>query len=226
MIGVVRIITMNFRLTKYVLGFLETNTFLLQAGNHMLVIDPGYDISMFEKCSATDSVTVLLTHEHFDHITGLNELRRKTQCCVIASEPCSSRIQNVRTNMSAYADVLAELAEKPRSEAFEPFVCDKANIVFDDEYLFDWMGNPVKIVATPGHSAGSCCIVIDDLLFVGDTILDNNLMTRFPGSNNKIYQKKTVPLLKELLGVVNTVYPGHGNTMMPDEALGIICGVK
>ena len=213
---------MDIHLTKCVWGFLETNMYVLQTGNHILVIDPVADKSMLEKYCAADSVTVLLTHEHFDHITGLNELRRITQCCVISSEACSERIQNIRTNMSAYADVLAELAEKPLNKTIEPFVCSKADIVFKDRYFFDWKGNKVKIIATPGHSAGSSCVLFDDMLFVGDTILDNKLMIRFPGSNKRIYQEKTIPQLKKLLKVANSVYPGHGKVMSCDKAMRII----
>lgn len=213
---------MDIQLTKYVWGFLETNMYVLQTGNHILVIDPVADTSVLEKCCALDSVTVLLTHEHFDHITGLNELRRMVCCRVIASETCSERIQNIRTNMSAYTDVLAEIAEKPLKETFEPFICNQADVIFKDEYSFDWMGHQVKVIATPGHSAGSCCILIDDMLFVGDTILDNNLMTRFPGSNKKIYQEETVPKLKGLLEVAKIVYLGHGDVMAPGVAMRII----
>ena len=85
---------MDIQLTKYVWGFLDTNMYVLQTGNHVLVIDPVADTSMLEKCCAADSVIVFLTHEHFDHITGLNKLRSMVYCRVIASERCSERIQD------------------------------------------------------------------------------------------------------------------------------------
>ena len=67
------------------------------------------------------------------------------------------------------------------------------------------------LFSTPEHSAGSCCIVVDDLLFVGDTLLENNLMVKFPGSSNKLYRSVTAPLQEKwLLG--NRVY-GHGDVM-------------
>ena len=86
--------------------------------------------------------------------------------------------------------------------------------------------------SAPGHSAGSCCIVLDDMLFVGDTVLENNLMVKFPGSSKKLYRSVTVPLLEKLLtgtlapeNRITHVYPGHGDVMMPETALGIIRGV-
>jgi glyoxylase-like metal-dependent hydrolase (beta-lactamase superfamily II) len=80
---------------------------------------------------------------------------------------------------------------------------------------------------TPGHSAGSCCIVVDDMLFVGDTVLENDLMVKFPGSSKKLYRSVTAPLLENwLLGNrISCVYPGHGDVMSPEMALGLIRGV-
>ena len=33
----------------------------------------------------------------------------------------------------------------------------------------------MELFSTSGHSARSCCIMLDDMLFVGDTVLENNL---------------------------------------------------
>ena len=69
--------------------------------------------------------------------------------------------------------------------------------------------------------------MVDDLLFVGDTILENNLMVKFPGSSKKLYREVTVPLLEEWLqgNRISCVYPGHGDVMSPEVALGLIRGV-
>lgn len=85
----------------------------------------------------------------------------------------------------------------------------------------------MELFSTPGHSAGSCCIVVDDLLFVGDTVLENNLMVKFPGSSKKLYRSVTAPLLEKwLLGNrVSCVYPGHGDVMSPEVMLRLVRGV-
>lgn len=174
-------------------------------------------------------ITVLLTHEHFDHIAGLNQLRGvcAPSCVVIAGETCSERIQDTKANLSAYADVLTQLGGKQIPEHWSPFCCKAADIAFDNRYAFRWMRHGVKLCSAPGHSIGSCCIVLDDMLFVGDTVLENNLMVKFPGSSKKLYRSVTVPLLEKLLlgGRIKGVYPGHGDVMMPETALGIIRGV-
>ena len=211
---------------KFVSGFLDTNTYLLEEDGHLLIIDPADYADLLEKCRNAASVTVLLTHEHFDHISGLNRIRDlcASSCRVIAGATCSERIQDEKGNLSAYADVLAGLGGKQIPEHWSPFACKAADITFENQYAFRWMGHAVELFSTPGHSAGSCGIVVDELLFVGDTVLENNLMVKFPGSSKKLYRSVTVPLLEKwLLGNrISCVYPGHGDAMSPEMALRLI----
>ena len=201
----------------------------MEEDGHLLVIDPVDHAAVQEKCRDASTVTVLLTHEHFDHISWLNRIRElcASSCRVIAGATCSERIQDTKANLSAYADVLAELGGKQIPDPWSPFSCKAADITFDERYAFRWMGHGVELFSTPGHSAGSCCIVLDDMLFVGDTVLENNLMVKFPGSSKKLYRSVTAPLLEKLLveNRVTCVYPGHGDVMTAKVALELIRGV-
>ena len=120
-----------------------------------------------------------------------------------------------------------ELSGKQIPENWSPFSCKAADITFDTRYAFCWRGHAVELFSAPGHSAGSCCIVVDDMLFVGDTVLENNLMVKFPGSSKKLYRSVTEPLLEKLLlgNRISCVYPGHGDAMSPEMTLGLIKGV-
>lgn len=213
----------------FISGFLDTNSYLLEEDGELLIIDPAEHAAVLERCREAATITVLLTHEHFDHISGLNRIRElcASSCRVIVGTTCSERIQDTKANLSAYADVLAQLGGKQIPEHWSTFSCKAADITFGDWYVFQWMGHAVELFSTPGHSVGSCCIVLDDLLFVGDTVLENNLMVRFPGSSKKLYRSVTVPLLEKLLveNQVSRVYPGHGDMMSPEVALGLIRGV-
>ena len=217
------------KVENHVSSFLDTNSYLLEEDGHLLIIDPADYADVLEKCRNAASVTVLLTHEHFDHISGLNRIRDlcASSCRVIAGVTCSERIQDEKGNLSAYADVLAGLGGKQIPEHWSPFACKAADITFENQYTFRWMGHAVEMFSTPGHSAGSCCIVVDDLLFVGDTVLENNLMVKFPGSSKKLYRSVTAPLLEKwLLGNrIFCVYPGHGDVISLEMAVEIIRSV-
>lgn len=236
---------------KITWDFLDSNMYILQEGNHYLVIDPIDNDATFKIAVNAASVTIFLTHEHFDHICGLNTLRDICECkyennyrvnkmnegtffrnsddsigssfcCVIASEKCSVRIQNTKANLSVYADTLGELSGKPIHRNIKPFKCNEANITFKDSFLFHWMGHSVELFSTPGHSAGSSCALVDNLLFVGDKVLENNLMVRFPGSSKALFKNVARVLLEKLLIKTSVVYPGHGNSISPDKATKII----
>ena len=214
----------------FVSGFLDTITYLFKMDRHLLIIDSADNAAMLERCKNVASVTVLLTHEHFDHISGLKRIRDccASSCVLIAGATCSELIQDTKANLSAYADVLAELSGKQIPEHWSPFVCKAADITFEDWYAFHWMGHAVELFSAPGHSDGSCCIVVDDLLFVGDTVLVNNLMVKFPGSSKKLYRSVTAPLLERLLveNRVSCVYPGHWDVMSPEMELGLVKDIK
>ena len=229
---------------KFLSGFLDTNTYVMEEDRHLLIIDPSDHAAVLKRCREAATVTVLLTHEHFDHISGLNRLRElcASSFRVIAGAVCSERIQDTKANLSAYADVLAELGGKQIPEHWSPFCCKAADITFDNHYAFRWVGHEVELFSAPGHSAGSCCIVLDGMLFVGDTVLENNLMVKFPGSSKKLYRSVTAPLLEKLLvggqlqgqlqpealtlkNRVTRVYPGHGDVMTSEIALELIRGV-
>ena len=124
------------KVEKFVSGFLDTNTYLLEEDGHLLIIDPADYADVLEKCRNVASVTVLLTHEHFDHISGLNRIRDlcASSCRVIAGETCSKRMQDTKANLSAYADVLAELGGKQIPEHWSPFACKAADITFGNHY--------------------------------------------------------------------------------------------
>ena len=57
----------------------------------------------------------------------------------------------------------------------------------------------MELFYAPGHSIEGSCILLDDMLFVGDTVLENNLMVKFPSSSKRFYKEVTVPLLEKLL---------------------------
>lgn len=167
---------------------------------------------------------MLLTHEHYDHICALNEMRNRYSAPVISSKPCSDAIQNPGKNLSRVFNlVLAFKADKARGQEPEqkneastdihivPYRAEAADITFQGELVVNWKEHEIRIWEAPGHSKGSVLIVIDgDLLFSGDTLSwDYELITSFPGGSRKEYQHVTQPLLMNMESHME-VYPGHG----------------
>ena len=66
------------KITKIPVGYLESNCYVLEEDNKVIVIDPGDD---YEKISRSlknkDVIKVLITHYHPDHIGALNHFEKE-----------------------------------------------------------------------------------------------------------------------------------------------------
>lgn len=202
---------MGLEVYKFIWNYLDSNMYIIKRKRKALVIDPVDLAEAYAFLDNTDEVTVLLTHEHFDHVCGLNRMREEHKCIVIAQEYCSERIQDSKKNLSAYAEAMAELSGKTVQKEIVPFICEGADIVFQSQYEFEWEGTSVLLIATPGHSPGSACILFEKKLFVGDSLLERGPMYRYPGGNVNVYVEKTIPIIKELIEKSDIIYQGHGS---------------
>lgn len=166
----------------------------------VIVLDPadrGGDIyrSITEKGFHIGAI--LLTHGHFDHIWGAEELREKSGTKIYAYEKEQPLCESSQLNLSA---------QMGRACTIKP-----------DYYLKDGEKVQVgdlncKLLATPGHTAGSCCYYFenDGVVMSGDTLFCQSVgRTDFPtGSMSDIVRS-----VKEKLMVLPDevkVYPGHG----------------
>lgn len=60
---------------KIVVGFLQTNCYILYKNNNCLIIDPGSDYTtIIEEAKNLNILGILLTHRHPDHIGALQSL--------------------------------------------------------------------------------------------------------------------------------------------------------
>lgn len=205
---------------------IDSNTYLLVFGKDKIVIDPNDNTDLYEYIAHNERVYVLLTHEHFDHIYGLNELRKYCTCTVICSDDCSKNIQSDISNFSKTAQVLLDFHYKlyPNEQKMdykvEPFICSAADVTFENSYSFELEGHTFSFIKSPGHSKGSVLIILDDkYLFSGDSLLPIPVITRFPGGSTKDYWSHTVPLLECFKEKISTVFPGHGEPGSMDDMM-------
>lgn len=142
---------------------------------------------------------ILLTHGHFDHIWGVEQLKELSGAKVYAYEGEKELCENASLNVSKGAG--------------------RACTVKADEYVKDGeeitaAGISCRLIATPGHTAGSCCYYFEDdkMLISGDTLFQESVgRTDLPtGSMSTLVRsvkEKLLPLPEEV-----KVYPGHGES--------------
>lgn len=197
-------------------GDLGTNCFLLinEDTKELLVVDPGGQGKRLAERITDHGFTakgILLTHGHFDHTDGMEDLK--------ASLP---------NPVKAYAlDKEEKLLEDPSLNLSGGFGIGgrsyKADEFFRDGETVTLAGLTFKVIATPGHTPGSCCFYFeeDGVLISGDTLFEQSVgRTDFPGGS----MQALVSSIKEKLFVLpdeTLVLPGHmGTTTIGDEKQG------
>ena len=207
----------HMKVHKYIMPAITSNMYILIMDEQALVVDPHENDEAAEllESSGVKEITILLTHEHFDHISGVNFFREKWPCKTYGNNKCKEMVEDPAKNLAAF--FMAIFISKPEEERqmaqslfAEDYAC-QADVGFDKEYDMDFMGLSVKMMETPGHSPGSICILINDkYLFSGDSLVDGNkVITRLPGGSRKEYNQITRPFLESLPEDV-IVFPGHG----------------
>jgi len=214
---------------------IEENTYIVydDKQRHCVIIDP-FDASAVDEFLDSEKLTpdyVFLTHEHIDHINGLNGLKMRYDIKVICSEECSRRICDPRENLSMYFQIL--LTVNSRIKIPEEYISSQkiysadapADIVFTKDVEMDWNGSAIRCISTPGHTSASICIVFEtEMIFTGDSLLrDEETVTRLPSGSKKDYMEKTIPFLRTLDNNI-LVLPGHGEEFILKEKCDFLTG--
>lgn len=189
------------------MGLFETNVFLLEneeTGEAVIIDAPERGEWIYEKCLSEgfQPVAVLLTHGHIDHIMGIMGLRRAAkergeELPVYVCDTEADLLQDPERNLSLYfgfGDVRV-----------------KADKTFRDGDILTPAGLTCRVIATPGHTPGSCCFYFEkeQVLISGDTLFADSVgRTDFPGGS----AAELVRSIRERLYTLPedvTVYPGH-----------------
>ncbi len=138
------------------------------------VIDAGVFNNRFEAIIRSMGIEklkyILLTHGHFDHIMGVQKLKRSLGGEIVIHKMDADCLYDSKKSLSSKWGFLC-----PSFEA------DKT--VTDGDVLF--LGKEkIEVIHTPGHTVGSVCYKTDRILFTGDTLFHMTCgRTDFPGGS-------------------------------------------
>lgn len=195
----------------------DSNCYVICCEKECMVIDPNsFELlePMLQKWNIHPSL-VLLTHEHCDHIGGLNKLREKYETVVIASSACSAGMQSAKENMSRMMEMfLYYKSSETKMVPYQPFICRASDLQFYDEIRLQFGARPLWMRSLPGHTHGSSVIVYDGILFSGDYLLPGDkVITRLPGGSEEEYEACARPWLSQIPDGTR-VCPGHGEPFL------------
>lgn len=191
----------DIQIETLIVGPVQTNCMIVyrSGSDACVVIDPGEDAGRVAgriRERKLKNEAVLLTHGHFDHITGVSELLSLAGGKVYAYEAERELMMTPALNGSEMAGY---------ETAIEP------ECLLTDGQLLTLAGMEFRVIHTPGHTRGSCCYYMEkeELLFSGDTVFMESVgRTDFPtGSPGQLTESvKRLMTLPERV----KIYPGHG----------------
>lgn len=183
---------------KIVSEIMDVNSYiLLNEKNEAIVVDPSFEtqriINVLEE-EKLNLIAVLLTHGHFDHIAGVDELREYKKVPVYINKKDALMLTDASLNGSA--------------GMYYPVTVEKADVEIDNQ-IVNIGSFEVKALNTPGHSKGSMCFFIDDIMISGDTLF-NMSIGRTDLKGGSFDEMKTSLEKLKLIDKDYVVYPGHG----------------
>lgn len=191
------------------------NAYLVTDGTGGIVIDPGQgeEIVNFLKDQKICLDSIILTHEHCDHMAGLEALKNAfPDTPVIASAACSRNLSDTKLNMSGRMDLyLLFLNKQAAKQKYPKIVYGRTDIEIAENSELFWRDHKLEFTLLPGHTPGSMGILLDgEHFFSGDYLIrDQKTITRFPGGDETVYEQVTRPFLKKLKKQTH-IWPGHG----------------
>ena len=198
------------RIQRIESDLLCSNMYVIEDNGHAIIIDPCNKIE-YGRGLIVDMV--LLTHEHYDHISGVNEWKKNYNPDVVSSYQCSKRITSAKQNLSRYfhdfCEIQSWIKDVDLPQIDENYSC-KSDVCFMDSIEFEWEGHQIRMFVLPGHSKGSSGILIDEYYFFsGDSVMkDFDIELKFPGGSMLDWENISKKRIQDLPNKIH-VYPGH-----------------
>ena len=170
-----------------------------------VVIDPAMPYVYDEVQSMRLNVeAVLLTHGHFDHIAGVKPFL-DARVPIYIHEGDKGKCTGL------------DMLEYLNYYGIEPFTPTNLITCEGDLHL---AGFDIQVMETPGHSKGSVCYIIDNVIFSGDTLFAGSYgVYHFSDGDFALLKNSIVNKLFKLEGDYK-VYSGHGEVTTIDKEKG------
>ncbi|HIS36648.1 TPA: MBL fold metallo-hydrolase [Candidatus Scatousia excrementigallinarum] len=177
--------------------------------NNYLVIDKDTNEAVLIDCSENKQEIInevnmnnlnvkyiLITHGHFDHVLGINDMKNALGAEVIVPAEDLILIENINEHARFFGQEVIDIP-----------VHDKT---YDEGIELKLGKHEIEVIRTPGHTEGGVSLLIGKNLFSGDTLFKDSFgRTDLYGGNTK---KLLNSIVNELFNLPDNtiVYPGHG----------------
>lgn len=197
----------GFKLKSFSVGPLQCNCSLLwdEATKEAILVDPGDDApKILTEIKNLDLKvkTIVHTHAHFDHIGASAQVHAALKAPLMLHPADDMLWENIEMQGQMFGMKFDRI--------------ERWNQDLEDEMPLTLGGHHLKTLWTPGHTPGSCCFSVGEILFSGDTLFHRSIgRTDLWGGDFHQIQKS----IRERLYTLDddtTVICGHG----PNTAIG------
>ncbi|MFV0521670.1 MAG: MBL fold metallo-hydrolase [Mangrovibacterium sp.] len=195
------------QIKKFIFNYVQENTLVLfDETKEAIIVDPGnlfdYENDQLDEFIADEGLQIkqiVNTHNHFDHLFGVNHIRRKYQVPFLAHKDDNMLI-----------DLYPEWCAMRGMNEVEPVAYPDIYLSEGDELTFG--NSTLQLFHVPGHSLGSLVIYNPEqqFLIVGDVLFQGSIgRTDLPQGN---FEQLLDGIKAKLLILPDEVkvYCGHG----------------
>ncbi len=160
----------------------------------VLVVDPAWDVKTILEQAQKEDLKIkgaLVTHAHFDHVNGLEELLNETNGVAYVQKNEAPYLKSVKASMKQI-----EGGDKTKVGSVE-----------------------ITFIHTPGHTPGSQCFLVQNNLISGDTLFIGACgRCDLPGGDAGQMYESLNRLSK--LDERTVLFPGHNYSDEPTSTIG------
>lgn len=187
---------------QYIAGPIEANNYLVadEKSKEAVLIDCSETVEKLLSDVKELGVKVkyiLLTHGHFDHVMGINDMKKKLGTKVLINAKDKSQVEMTKTILSTFG---INIEKNPE---YDEFIDENTELKIGEI--------PIKIFETPGHTEGGMSYLIENKVFTGDTLFKQYVgRTDLPGGDFSKLENSIKNILYKLDDETE-VFPGHGD---------------
>lgn len=197
---------------KFINSIFNSNSYILsnKESKKVYVIDPG-DSEPLVACINENNKTlagIFLTHSHFDHIYGVNDLLLCfPETKLFASFYAKVGMFSEKLNGSLYKEI--------------PFVVDPSEVseIEENDVILLWEDTTLKVIETPGHDRDCVSFLVGKNVFTGDALIPGiKVFTKFKYSDKQQAANSINKVIK-LSDDESVIWPGHENSCLVKDLI-------